>query len=427
MAWMDPILTSTGKLLATLMLVLAAASAAGDELRYAVTGVDDPLKSNVLAHVDTVKFGRQARLAESDFPKLIAGAERRAREGLRPFGYYAPEVTGRIDRIDSETLLLTLQIEAGPPLRVTAVQLSVVGAGMDNTDLRDWRSKWPLRIGAVLDQAKWEEEKSRAIDLAHANGFLAAEVREHALHLDLDRNEAHIVLVIDTGAQFVFGDIDFGEHILKPGVLEAIPRFDKGDRYSRRMLDRFRIDLWQTGYFTNVEIRESKRTDTEPPQVDLSLTLLTDRKNIYQGSIGVGSDTGLRLQAQWSRHPMSRNGDRLDVGVGWQSQDDEITARATYRLPRHKRNREFWVASAELQNEVIDAGALEAARWCRVHLIRNAVTMGVPCAIFPGYLLQLLRSHPATNAASLLPRSVQSHDQQLHAARALHRGQPFGL
>ena len=343
-----------GKLAAMLMLVLAAASAVGDELRYAVAGVGDPLRANVLAHVETFKFGREARLAESDFPKIIADAERRAREGLRPFGYYAPEVTGRIERVDSETLLMTLQIEAGSPIRVADVRLNIVGAGRDIADLSEWRSKWPLRIGAVLDQAKWEQEKSRALDLAHANGFLAAEIREHALEVDLVSNEARIVLVLDTGAQYVFGDIDFGEHVLKSGVLESIPRFTSGDRYSRRMLDRFRIDLWQTGYFTNVEIRENKRADTEPPQVDLSLTLLTDRKNVYQGSIGVGSDTGLRLQAQWSRHPMSRNGDRLDVGIGWQSQDDEITARANYRLPRHTRNREFWIANAELRNENLD-------------------------------------------------------------------------
>ena len=351
---MDPTLNSTGKLLATLTLLLAAASAAADELRYAVIGVEDPLESNVLAHVETVKFGRQARLAERDFPKLIADAERRAREGLRPLGYYAPAVAGRIDRADSETLVLTLQIEAGPPLRVADVQLGIVGAGKDNADLKEWRSKWPLRIGAVLEQAKWEEQKSRAIDLAHANGFLAAEMREHALELDLDRNEARLVLILDTGDQYVFGDIDFGEHVLKPGVLESIPRFAKGDRYSRRMLDRFRIDLWQTGYFTNVEIRESRRADTEPPQVDLSLNLRTDRKNVYQGSIGVGTDTGMRLQAQWSRHPMSRNGDRLDIGIGWQSLDDEVTARANYRLPRLTRDREYWVASAEIRTENLD-------------------------------------------------------------------------
>ena len=45
---------SSAKLVAVLTLFLAAASAAADELRYVVTGVGDPLKSNVLAHVETV-------------------------------------------------------------------------------------------------------------------------------------------------------------------------------------------------------------------------------------------------------------------------------------------------------------------------------------------------------------------------------------
>jgi translocation and assembly module TamA len=343
-----------GKIFATVILIAAAAGAAADELTYVVTGVENSLRSNVLSHVETVQFGRQARLAESDFPEIIAGAERRARESLRPFGYYKPEVAGRIDRADADTLELTLAIELGAPVRVSSVQLAVVGPGKDIAALRQWRSEWPLRVGAVLDQTMWEEQKTRAIDVAHANGFLAADFREHALELDLLENKATIILTLDTGPQYVFGDIDFGEHVLKPGVLESIPRFAKGDRYSSRMLDTFRIDLWKTGYFTNVEIRETPRSDTGPPQVDLTLKLLTEHKNEYQGSVGFGTDTGMRLQAQWSRHPMSRNGDRFDLGVGWQDKDEESSLRANYRLPRPMRDREYWVASSTARIENLD-------------------------------------------------------------------------
>ena len=336
------------------MALSVAAGAAADELRYATRGIDEPLESNVLAHVETVQFGRQARLAESDFDEIIAGAERRARDGLRPYGYYTPEIVGRIERVDDETLLMTLDIRAGAPMRVSNVQLRVLGEGRELAALRDWRRKWPLRVGAVLNQVTWEQEKTRAIDIAHANGFLAAEFREHALELDLLRSEATIILTLDTGPQYVFGAIDFGEHVLKPGVLESIPRFAKGDRYSSRMLDKFRMDLWKTGYFSNVEIQEQERSDTMPPQVDLAVQLLTEHKNAYQGSLGFGSDTGVRLQAQWNRHPVSRNGDRLDLGIGWQDQDDEFSMRANYRLPRPMRDREYWVASATARIENLD-------------------------------------------------------------------------
>jgi len=347
-------LNSIGRSFATLLLLTVAASAAADELRYATTGIDDPLKSNVLAHVETIQLGRQARLAEKDFPEVIADAERRAREGLRPYGYYAPEVRGRIEQVDDETQLLTLDIRPGTPVRVADVQISIVGEGRGLVTLREWRSKWPLRVGAVLDQVKWEQEKTRAIDVAHADGFLAAAYIEHALELDLAANEATIILTLDTGPQYVFGDIDFGEHGLKPGVLEFIPRFSKGDRYSSRMLDRFRVDLWKTGYFTNVELHTIERADTTPPQVDLALELYTEHKNTYQGSIGVGSDTGLRAQAQWNRHPVSHNGDRLDIGIGWQDQDDQLSLRSNYRLPRPMRDREYWVAGATVKVENLD-------------------------------------------------------------------------
>ena len=54
------------RFLALMFLFSLAATAAAEELQYAVTGLDDPLRANVLAHVDTVQLGRQARLAEKD-------------------------------------------------------------------------------------------------------------------------------------------------------------------------------------------------------------------------------------------------------------------------------------------------------------------------------------------------------------------------
>lgn len=348
------ILMSTGKLIATVVLLSAAMGAAADELRYAVTGVEDSLEANILSHVETVQFGRQARLANRDLPEIIAGAERRAREGLRPLGFYAPEIEGRIDRVDDDTMLLTLSIRTGPPVRVADVRLEVVGPGRGVAALREWRKKWPLRVGAVLDQAAWEQAKTQAIDAANANGFLKAAFREHVIKLDLEQNEAELVLTLDTGPQYVFGDIDFGKHALKPGVLESIPRFAQGEPFSRRLLDKFRIDLWKTSYFSSVEIEEVRREETTPPQVDLLVNLATEYKNAYQGSLGFGTDTGARLQAQWNRSPMSRNGDRLDIGIGWQDQDDEASLRLNYRLPRRERDREYWVANGTAKIENLD-------------------------------------------------------------------------
>ena len=344
------------RLAATLMLVLvsAFASARANELNYVVSGVGDPLKTNILAHVENVQLGRDARLSQRDYDEVVADTERRARAALRPYGYYQPAVRARIERESDDLLRVSLQINPGPPMLIVAAQVEVVGAGANEAVFRQWQRSWPLVAGEILLQPVWEAQKVRAIEEAKSRGYLGVEFSERALELDLDENTATLRLTLNTGPQYMFGDIDFGKHVLKPGILESIPRFNKGEPYNSNMLETFRNDLWKTGYFTDVTVQEVSQPEESPPEVDLKVTLNTDHKNAYQGSLGLGTDTGMRLQAQWSRHPVSRNGDRLDVGVGWQDEDDEYSAHTSYRLPRLTRQQQYWVADVFAKFEKID-------------------------------------------------------------------------
>ena len=51
---------------------------------------------------------------------------------------------------------------------------------------------------------------------------------------------------------------------------------------------------------------------------------------------------------------MSRNGDRLDLGAGWQEADDEFSVHGNYRLPRRSRSREYWTAEMFQKFENLD-------------------------------------------------------------------------
>ena len=345
---------SAARHLVLVFLFACASTAAADGLRYAVDGIDGPLKANVLSHVDTFQLGRPARLSENDYAEAIATAEGRARAALRPYGYYNPAVKGRIKKGRADVLLLTLDIRVGQPITVDTARIEIVGDGMRSGELKDWHDNWPLNTGSVLNQVTWEEQKVLALEIARAHGFLSAAFSLHSLELDLERNVATLDLELDTGPQFVFGDISFGEHVLKPGILESIPRFERGEAYSTRLLDEFRLDLWKTGYFSSVDVIEIKQSESVPPVVNLRVDLETLHKNIYQGSLGVGSDTGFRLQTLWTRNPMSRNGDRLDLGFGWQEADDEFSIRGNYRLPRRSRSREYWTLELFQRFENVD-------------------------------------------------------------------------
>ena len=183
------------------------------------------------------------------------------------------------------------------------------------------------------------------------DGFLAADFTTSEIALDLNANTASLALELDPGTRYVMGSIDFGEHDLKPGIVESIPRFEPGDYYNKRLMDYFRVDLQSTGWFTDVEVIEQENDATDPPSVDLRVSLATEYRNRYQGALGFGSDTGIRLQGNFSRHPMSSRGDRVDIGIGWREVDGELALRGTYRLPRLGHRRQYWVADGTLKFE----------------------------------------------------------------------------
>lgn len=339
--------------LASLALAASVTSAAAD-LKFEVSGVPEPLLSNVIAHVSAFSIERQSEVSDGNYDDILANSIAKARSALRPYGYYHPDISGRVVRNGRRGSAIRLDIKPGPPMLIDQVRVELVGEGAQQSVLQTWRSSWPLGKGKILDQTLWQERKQFALVSAERIGYLDAQFTEHRIELDLDANRANLLLTLDTGKRFVFGDVHLGEHMLKPGILEYIPRFQSGDPYSAFLLEKFRVDLWKTGYFTSIAVEEVRNSNVEPPVVDLNVVFETTTRNTYQGSLGLGSDTGARVQTQWTRQPMSSNGDSLDVGFGWQETDDEYSARGAYRLPRRDRARQFWTGDLVLRHEGID-------------------------------------------------------------------------
>jgi outer membrane translocation and assembly module TamA len=125
------------------LLLLATAFPAHADVAYVVVGLDETLTANVLSHVDTVQFGPRARLRPRDHEKVIDKAIGDARAALLPYGYYAPDISARIIEKQDRSAIVELTIEAGPPVRIGSVDVSVVGPGA--SDRLITRSKLPSK------------------------------------------------------------------------------------------------------------------------------------------------------------------------------------------------------------------------------------------------------------------------------------------
>lgn len=334
-----------------LSLLIAAQGLRADELTIEVVGVEEPVLSNVRNRVEPFRLIGNSRLSRRRREELRQTAEHNARRAMRPFGYYHPSISTRLKKQAERSWLLELKIDPGPPVVIADVLLEIDGPGAGLPELQAWKSAWPLVKGKNLIQPEWDRQIRQALDIAADNGYLLAEFTTRRMEVDLERNQANLKLSLATGEQAVMGEVRFHQDIVNAKILENLPRFEAGDPYNAWILERFRIDVWRTGYFNNIEIVEERRLEESPPRVNLNISLEPRHRNTYQGTIGIGSDTGPRVQFSWNRHLISSRGDSFSLGTGWQDHNNEFFVRGNYRIPRDVKSRQFWVADLLLKRE----------------------------------------------------------------------------
>jgi len=345
-------------------LALVSSVLCADEVKYVVSGVDEPMQTNVHNHVSAFRIGSSAKLNSRLRRKLLENAKTAAADAMRPYGYFHPVISADITLKKVGKWVLKLNVKAGPPVLVEDFQLDMTGPGSGLDSLEEWYTAFPLAVGKVLNQQAWDKAKLDAIGLLEEAGYLQAEFNRHVIRVDPVANTARLELVLDTGIQAVMGMVTFRQDILNDGVLDSLQRFQAGDAYNIYLLEKFRLDLWRSGYFEDIEVVERRELTATPPHVDLEVNFKPRKKNTYQGTIGFGTDTLARTQFLWGRHLLSPRGDNFDIGFGWQQKDNEFTVQANYRLPRKTDTRQFWIASAGLKSEkqaleVSETGDLE--------------------------------------------------------------------
>ncbi|MDX2416588.1 MAG: BamA/TamA family outer membrane protein [Xanthomonadales bacterium] len=332
-------------------LALFSALAHADKVEYAVSGVDEPMLSNVRNHVTAFRIGSGARLNSRLRRKLTDDALNATAAAMRPYGYFNPVVDIAITPKEEGTWLLTVNLEAGPPVLVQDLHLDLTGPGKELESLVSWYAGFPLTPGQVLNQQVWDKAKLDAIDLLEESGYLQAKFSSHTIRVDPVANTARLALIVDTGPRAVMGTVTFNQEIVNDDVLASLRRFRQGDPYHTFLLEKFRLDLWRSGFFEDIEVVERRELTANPPRVDFEVNFTPRKKNTYQGTIGYGTDTLARLQFFYGRHLLSSRGDNFDIRVGWQQKDNQLGLQANYRLPRKTENKQFWIASVGLQTE----------------------------------------------------------------------------
>lgn len=339
----------------SLVLGLVLASVAhADNLTFEVRGLYSPLTENAQNSIENLAVSDQPRLSQRRLDRIREEAGQRIAQSLRPFGYYHTRVVSSVSNESEGPRTLVFEVDKGPPVRIEEADIRVNGPGAELSGLQEWLREWPLTNGAVLKHSEWEKAKQDAMDLLEYRGYLNADYTVHRIELDLERNRAVLRLHLDTGVRAVMGEVRFRQGVVRPGLLDQLPRFEPGQPYDGWLVERLRYDLWKTGFYSTIDVVEERQLDRDPPVVNFDARLEERNRDTWQGSIGVGSDTEMRAQLNWNRHWLSDRGDSLGMGIGWQQRDNRYLFRTNYRLPRQSSLRSYWLAETLYREEQED-------------------------------------------------------------------------
>lgn len=334
-----------------LTLVLAAQFVAAAPVVTEISGIDGAKLDNVRAFLSLVRAEDLETVSVWRLRQMAADARDEAQEALRPFGHYQSRIEVRLvePERDGQPWRAIVRIEPGPPVTVSTVDLRLLGDGAEDRELQDWKADWPLPSGSVLHHPTWESAWRGLGDIADMRGYFDHEFRQRRVVVDPERNQAQINLHFDTGQRYQFGRFRSEPLPFSDRLMQRLTVIEPGEPYLLQRVDNQREILARSGLFDRIVVEEER--DPDSGTVNLHYRLNPRPPNSYRATVGFGTDTGARLQFNWTRHYLSGRGNRLDSGIGVQQSDSEYVLRSEYLHPRGSDPGDFLTAGALLRRQ----------------------------------------------------------------------------
>ena len=245
--------------------------------------------------------------AESQFvnPSLLRKLQADIQSILSTEGYFSPHINFKKN---SNGDFIDVSVDAGPQTLIKDVQMQFTGALADAVNAgniaaiqkkKELEEAWLLPKGDAFRQSQWSEAKTQLIEALRANLYAGASLTASTANVDPETSTAVIELEIDSGAAFIFGDLQVtGLERYPTWLLDRFNPPKKGEPYSSARLLEFQRGLQNSAYFSTVIFNvepDATKASALPIEVFLS-----ERQTRDLGlSAGYSSNTGFRTEVTY--------------------------------------------------------------------------------------------------------------------------------
>jgi len=309
--------------------ILLPTLALADALQVIIEGLSGDELANVKSSLTINQLLDEARLidkvrgteptpldpsiSQRRLERMHRRAEAEIRTALQPFGLYSPTIKATLTRLD-DTWRAIYNITPGKPVLVDKVLISIK---TDDTDLKQQLESPNLQVlkkrvqpGERLMHQRYTQTKSQLLETAISSGYLDARFTTSELSIDPSTFSASIILELDTGKQYRFGQLTLEQDILRQDAIGNYIPFDTGDVFDTNQLITLQLALNDSGYFDQVEVT-ADREAAEKYAIPIIVSAVASRPRQYTLGFGYGTDTGLRAKFGVEFRRINQRGHKL--------------------------------------------------------------------------------------------------------------------
>jgi translocation and assembly module TamA len=312
-------------------MCLCLAPLARGNITVEIHGVDEQLRTNVLAYLSFERYKKRTDLSADTVERLHNRVEREVQSALKPFGYYEPKVESEVKDLGKGEWRVAIDINPGQPVLIDKVDVRVNGAGATDRLFERITSNPPLHAGDRLSHSTYESLKSDLQRTAATYGYLDAKLTRNELIVDPNNHTANVALEMETGERYRFGPTTIEQTSVKDALVRRYLRYHEGDYFDLTQILRTQFALDDAQYFANLEVLPQD-ANHQTHVVPVNIHADKSRRNRYSFGAGYATDTGARGTLTWENRRLNSLGHRFSVTVE-ASQVERYLLQARYIIP----------------------------------------------------------------------------------------------
>jgi translocation and assembly module TamA len=321
------------------------ALAAEQILRVEVKGADGAVLKNIQERLTILQNEQAGASLSKKIDGFMQAAPHNIKQAVEPYGYFRSTVESRLVEQGGKPVAY-FAVNLGPTLKIAHVDLEISGPGKDNVELQKIIQHFPITAGQVFEAEKYDAAKQTLFQEANNQGYLKAAFENKMVSIDLDKYTADIVLHLETGPRFYFGDVHFQQSIFSDAFLERFQNFKPGEPYSSAKLLTFQQNLTNSHYFQDASVSPQLLT-AKNYQVPIDVRLNPNKSQVYNAGIGYGTYTGPRLTLGTEFRHLTRNGHTFKAQLKVSRVLSGLNAQ--YIIPGHNPLTDHYAIGANIQ------------------------------------------------------------------------------